>query len=462
MNRFENEIKRKLSDFEAEPPKEIWAAIESRLDKKEIAPVFFWKKFAAAAAILIVLASASLLFIVPLFISTQKLADNELPTPTLENSSGIVAPPTDDQKAPEQTAVINLTNNNTPPSTPANKAAQNNQTIASEILVTFPENISDTYALQIPEMLPYPSSSIELSHQSLQSLDINYSDPLAKTPHRLTKFTITQTNNLPNSLASSAFSVSAYFAPQQAYRFQYGPGATGFTESLESEIMSFATGVQVNYKLNKRWEIQSGLGYNIIGQRVNEIASFSHPSMMPLYSTNGDPIRQHPQSMSTSMGGIIFTDQSLYFADVSSTRIITLKGSYDESIVNLLNKNGTGLMQQFQYLELPVSARYQLFERGLAVYAKAGVIANYLLSGNVYLLGNMPSNDPIGHSVGVSNFNIAGMGGLAFTYPLTNRLQLNLEPTATMFLRPMGQVNNLTRETYPYSWSVYMGISYKL
>lgn len=465
MNRFENEIKRKISDFEVEPPQEIWAAIENRLDKKEKVPVFLWRKFAAAAAILILLASASMLFIAPLFFSTPKVADNNLPTQDFENSSTPETASVDDQKTPEQPSAINnniIANNSSTPSASENKPAPNNQTLTSDMLATIPESLSDTETFRIPEMLPYLASSIEISTKSPQTLDLTYTSLLAHTPDMLTKSAIVQNNDLPYALASSAFSISGYFAPQQAYRFQYGPGATGFTESLESEIMSFATGVQVNYKLNKRWEIQSGLGYNIIGQRVNDIASFSHPSLMPLYSTDGDRIRQHPQSMSTSMGGIVFTDQSLYFADVSSTRIITLKGSYDESIVNLLNKNGTGLMQQFEYLELPVSARYQLFERGLAVYAKAGVIANYLLSGKVYLLGNMPSNDPIGRSVGVSNFNLAGMGGLAFTYPLTNRLQLNLEPTATMFLRPMGQVNNLTRETYPYSWSVYMGISYKL
>jgi len=466
MKRFENEIQRKLSDFEVEPPQEIWAAIENRLDKKEKAPVFFWRKFAAAAAILILLASVSMMFIIPLFFSTPKVADNSLPTPT-NGQPTLPKPPSGDLNEPQdKRSTINNTliaNNTAPVSAKENESILNNSTLSNNILGTAPENFTDnTLNFQIPDPLPPLASQIEILTQSPKQLDHNYTPLLAKIPDRFTKYTITQNNNLPPTMASSAFSVSGYFAPQQAYRFQYGPGATGFTESLESEIMSFATGVQVNYRLNKKWEIQSGIGYNIIGQRVNDIASFSHPSMMPLYSNDGNTIRQHPQSMSTSMGGIIFTDQSLYFADVSSTRIITLKGSYDESIVNLLNKNGTGLMQQFEYVELPVSVRYQLFGRGLTVYAKAGVIANYLLSGDVYLMGNMPSNDPIGRSVGVSNFNFAGMGGLAFTYPLTHRLHLNLEPTATMFLRPMGQVNNLTRETYPYSWSVYMGIAYKL
>jgi hypothetical protein len=260
--------------------------------------------------------------------------------------------------------------------------------------------------------------------------------------------------------APSNFTLAAYFAPQQTYRFQSN-NVSNPMHSLESEILSFTSGMMIKYRLGKRLEIQSGLGFNRIGQSVNDIASFSHPSNMPLYSNDGATIGAHPQSMSTSMGGIIFNDQSLYFADIGSSRIITLKGSYNDSNVNLLNKSGTGLIQHFEYLELPLSLRYKLLDKQLDVSAKAGIAANYLLSSKVYLQGTQFSS-PIGESVGISKFNFAAMGGLVFSYPLTSQMDINIEPTASMFIRPIGQVKNLSNETYPYAWSVLMGISYRM
>ncbi len=465
MNKFDNEIKRKLKDLEVEPPQEIWSAIENRLDNKQKAPVFFWRKFAAAAALLILLVSASVFYFSRLFTSPQ-VADSAIPSADSDQTSTKQTLSPQNKEATKIIASVGddmIASHNQLLSDRENATAKNSASTTNEkVLPTHENGFVETPSFHILEKLPSLTSYINTYKLPNNRIVLAFNSPVSNTPNRLKTIITDQNNDLAFSMASSALSISGYFAPQQSYRFQYGSGSSGFSESLESEIMSFATGLNINYKLNNRWELQSGLGYNIIGQRVNDIASFSHPSMMPLYSNDGNTINSHPQRMSTSMGGIVFTDQSLYFADVSSTRIITLKGSYDESIVNLLNKNGTGLIQQFEYLELPLSARYKLFEYGVTVYAKAGVIANYLLSGKVYLMDNMPSDNPIGHSVGISKFNFTGMSGLAFSYPLTNRMQLNLEPTATMFFRPMGQVRNLTNKTYPYSWSVYMGVSYKL
>jgi hypothetical protein len=464
MTNLNNEIRKRMTDFEVEPPQEIWNLIEQQLDHKKPAAVFLWKKYAAAAAILLFIASASLYFIGNLPNTSTQFANEPLADPSQQINTLTQETINTQAQAADEHISSKFADNS------ANLRVQSPGQPSADFAIIMhdpneeSENVASfTDAASLIEIQPQlallttsgePSSLISF-HQAPPAFN---KQPLRgrNTSDDNVTFALAQSD----PAAPSAYSFSAYFAPQHSFRYQHKAYANPM-QSMESEILSFAGGVHVNYKVNNRWELQSGLGYTRLGQNVHDIASFSHPSLIPLYSNDGHKISQHPQSMSTSMGGILFTDQSLYFADVSSSRISMLKGSYDESVVNLLNKSGTGLIQHFEYLEIPVTARYKFLDKALQVYAKAGVIANYLLSSNVYLQ-EKSQNTPIGKSVGLSSFNFAASGGLVISYPISNHISIYLEPTASIFMRPIGQISNLTKETYPYNWSMLMGFSYNL
>lgn len=455
MNRFEENIKRKMLDFEAEPPQDLWDSIEQKLDNKgSKKAVFVWRNVAAAAAILLIIASGSLMLtniIIPgseTITAETTAPSSEINQPASERPAGANSP---DLKM--KSGAMEGENNYAPigESNPLRLLSkQDQQEIQSQPTIL---------TASLPVAIKSLSGKLQQSFSPENQISLTQSLPLNNF-YDLASRTDSDIEIDYKNDAPSRFTLAAYFAPQQTYRYQSN-NVSNPMQSLESEILSFTSGMMVKYRLSKRLEIQSGLGYNRIGQNVHDIASFSHPSNMPLYSNDGATIGAHPQSMSTSMGGIIFNDQSLYFADISSSRIITTKGSYDESNVNLLNKSGTGLIQHFEYLELPLSLRYKFLDKQFDISAKAGVAASYLLSSKVYLQGKQ-FNSPIGESVGVSSFNFSAMGGLVFSYPLTNQMDINIEPTASMFIRPIGQVKNLSSETYPYSWSVLMGISYRM
>ncbi len=469
MDRLEKDIQKRLDNYEVEPPAELWSSIENRLDEKAYARAGIRRKrmTAVAAAALLFLLSASALLLNQLGVPVEPIAQETTPT-----TSQPAAPEAPDSQSSSTEATAAVSSTDTQRELPITTSTFTPQ--KSQALVALKENKEQPGTLDFREQ---PMIADVAIRSALPSFSAETASLVAEN-HELAAAQIQLPGNLEaagkeeisnrmdfalanaDQAGNSSFSLATFFAPQQSYRYQ-NRNTPNPMQALESEIMTFAAGLHVNYKVNNRWEIQSGLGYNRMGQRVNDIATFSHPSMMALYSKDGASINEHPQSMSTSMGGIVFTDQSLYFADISSSRIITLKGSYDESIVNLLNKTGTGLIQHFEYLEMPVNARYKFWQKGFDIYAKAGLSANYLLSANVFLPEQIQST-PIGTVVGINKLNFSGMAGLAISYPVTNRVSLNLEPTASMFLTPMGNVRNLTRETHPYSWSVLMGVSYSL
>ncbi len=473
MERLEKNIQKKFRDFEVEPPGDLWSSIENRLDKKDalIAGNRRRRILAVAAAVLLFLVSASALLLNQFGLQVEHMAQ-ETTAPSLQPSADTDTDESHTSSADTDIPVIEpAIDGKSPVTKKPSFTSKETKPLSTPIL-------ADTgKEPKTPDFIEQPQIADDATRVTLQTLHAETASLVAFKPDnaviRIQAPAIADaaeendiTGRMDIAIASadqtalSAFSLSTYFAPQQTYRYQ-NRNTLNPMQSLESEIMTFATGLHVNYKINNRWEIQSGLGYNRIGQQVNDIATFSHPSLMPLYTNDGAKISDHPQSMSTSMGGIVFTDQSFYFADIKSSRIITLKGSYDESIVNLLNKTGTGLIQHFEYLEMPVNVRYKLWQKGFNMYAKAGLSANYLLSGNVFL-SEQTNKAPIGKVVGINTLNFSGIAGMVFSYPVASRVSLSLEPTASMFITPMGNVRHLTRETHPYTWSVLMGISYNL
>lgn len=445
MENFERELHKKFQNFEVEPPHDVWDAIEARLETNRSPVLLPWLKVAAVISLLII-SAASLVYILPINQFTESLAGLNIET--------------GEYFEPIEPAVLSPALLEEIPTEPASYKRSEESVIIADLPVI--EKVDpDVYpfAFTAQEIQPL---SFSLTLTDLPSPDYNrlsfYQNLNETFETERTYDLLAQTTTLKES--EGRFALSAYLVPQQSYRYQRNTFSFPF-ESLESEIFTFAAGFGLSYKISNRWEIEGGIGYNLIGQAINDIAVFSHPSMIPLYSSKGEVIGSHPQSMSTSMGGITFQNQSFYYADIASSRIFTLKGSYDENNINLLNKSSSGLIQHLGYLELPFILRYKIIDRMVSLYVKSGLSANLLLTNNVYLQGSAFTQS-IGESTGVRPFNWSGMAGLAFSYPLSNRINLTMEPTVNMFLTPMGEFRNMNAETYPYNFSLNLGVRYNL
>ena len=451
MEKFERNIQEKLRDFQVQPPEEIWSAIENQLVQKQ-GKKFLWLKI-AAAILLLVVSITSLVLYLPYGRIAEPLAEiylleDDLLSPwsetlVVESGSEILSATDEAEPVIGRTSELRLVEvRSTDSDYPADYSG------ISGLIVLNPIGYDNQLAFQYAQEEGFSISSIIFS-------EIPDAQKFDEVKSELMAFDIIT----PGS-TQRGFALAAYLAPQQSFRYQRNTASFPY-EALESQIFSFAAGLKFHYNINSRWEVESGIGYNLIGQAVNGVTAFSHPSMIPLYSSKGELISSHPQSMSTSMGGINFKDQSYYFADIASSRVFALKGSYDESNVNLLNKSASGLIQHFGYIEVPLVFRYRLIDRIFTMSVKSGIAANFLYNNNVYLQGSAYTHS-IGESTGVSPLSWSGTGGLSFGYPISDRVNIALEPTFSTFLTPMGQFRSLTRETYPYNYSLFMGIRYKL
>ena len=350
MEKFERNIQEKLRDFQVQPPEEIWSAIENQLVQKQ-GKKFLWLKI-AAAILLLVVSITSLVLYLPYGRIAEPLAEiylleDDLLSPwsetlVVESGSEILSATDEAEPVIGRTSELRLVEvRSTDSDYPADYSG------ISGLIVLNPIGYDNQLAFQYAQEEGFSISSIIFS-------EIPDAQKFDEVKSELMAFDIIT----PGS-TQRGFALAAYLAPQQSFRYQRNTASFPY-EALESQIFSFAAGLKFHYNINSRWEVESGIGYNLIGQAVNGVTAFSHPSMIPLYSSKGELISSHPQSMSTSMGGINFKDQSYYFADIASSRVFALKGSYDESNVNLLNKSASGLIQHFGYIEVPLVFRYKI------------------------------------------------------------------------------------------------------
>jgi hypothetical protein len=433
MDSFEKNIKRKLEDFQPTPPDAIWPAIESQLGNSSGSNISAWK-IAAAIATLIV-TSLSVVLLKPASENSETLATNF--------SNAIETPVALENVLSENEVYANIT---------SVIQEDNHKPISEHISEVQLQRLFTAGSMEpIMPMGIDPIENINLSKRILAS--VFGFDDLEKERVAETKYQVALSSS--PITGNSALALSMFFAPQQSYRYQSQSAFIPF-ESIESQMQSFSFGVNLHYKINSRFEVLSGLAYSRMGQRVHDIAVYSHPSQTSLFTYNGEPTSRHPQRMSTSMGGILFTDQGYYYADASSQRVLTLKGTYDDQNVKLLTKSGNGLIQQLNYLEIPVSVRYKFFERGFSLMVKSGISAHMLRSANVFIEGD--NQNPVGRTMDIYKFNWAASAGLVMQFPLNNQLNLLLEPTSTMFIQPIGM--NTHGKTYPYNHSVLIGLSY--
>ena len=463
MDRFEKKIKESFQSYREEPPAELWEAIESKLDEQS-RPGFLWMKIAAALLLLVVSMASVVLFLPSVQQGTELAEAREAePVPhtgatdpsiaqTLEQPPREVAT-ADAASSLSATATADITSR-------ATLAAlqPETETLAGDAeLFVVSETAEDAPITHLSMLAHNPSfAHFELPGLRETSLDADetFISAILSTAEPVLEIIDSRAG------AANMFALTAYFAPQHSYRYQRNNSNFSFG-SLEREILSFSAGINISYRFNRRWEVLTGVAYNLMGQAINDIAAFSHPSMTPLYSSKGENINQHPQSLSTSLGSVNFTNQSFYFADLGGARIATLKGSYDDTNINLLNKSGIGLVQHLGFVEVPLALRYKVIDRLFSVWVKSGVSANFLADNNVYLEGSV-FNNPVGENVGVRNLNWAGNAGVAVSYPLTARMHLSLEPTVSMFINSVGSERYVASDAYPYNYSLFISIRHDL
>jgi hypothetical protein len=469
---FDKELRQRFENFEPEPPAAVWSAIEQGLvasaPHRLVAPWIY--RVAATIAVLAVTAF-SYLYFVSGDQHVRSLADQRVPAEAADPAGDRSGVRSDDRSGDA------LRSGEAAPSADLPVLAGTTTVAGSAGVPTAGmEGITARVpARALAEAGTTPAMDFLAGNQprfmeGIMPVLASHAHPSMQGSVRSTGNIWTQTDRLAFAPASSGsagtFSLGAFVAPQYNDRRVSGGGlASGIPfSSLEEEALTYSFGLTGSIRLSKRLTVQTGATYLNVAQEVKDISALTHPERMEFYDPNELPAFGHPQNIATSLGTINFNDPTLYFEDLGSNRIETTKWPLDIPEPKLLEALGFGLTQRFSFVEVPVIFRYTLYERQLGLHLKAGFAANFLVNNEVLLVSDA-HRGVVGQTAGLRDHYYSGIGGLVMTLPLSQRLQLFVEPTGQIFLNPMGRDDGMAGSTikaFPYNFSVYSGLSYRI
>jgi len=224
--------------------------------------------------------------------------------------------------------------------------------------------------------------------------------------------------------------------------------------SNEKPFTAYSAGVNINYKVAKRWKINSGLyvsqtGLISEGIVLNEI---------PPTNNNID----NYYTVNTSNGNININ---------GSPNELISKFSQDNSVDNTvnppllpgqpslndnINELDATFVQTYDYYEIPLVVSYAVIDRKLIMNLSGGLSTNIMYNNSVYFEDNSTKYELNAETENLNNISYSGILGIGVEYPIIKKLNFNLQPTLRYSLTP---INN-SGSVYPYSFGIYTGLKY--
>ena len=290
MDKWEEHLKQKLTDFEAAPPRDVWSDIEKRLpsakpQRRVISPI--WRYSAAAVLALIAAVCATLLFdqqpIEQALSPDISVAEATTAAQTSAESPATVSPATDTAPVIAQAHSATASEPATPPVVAA-------KTFSAPIAETssnqpMPDSVSGQSTPENATTSGEQSNAAEISESTFRS-DIksveetanandDYALPEIKSGNG-GRFSARVYASGLSATSSSTGHPSAYLAnaPLQNYSTTTGLQQIMTQQqnhySKEEHHQPITTGVMVRYNLSQRFAVETGLNYSYLSSDISE------------------------------------------------------------------------------------------------------------------------------------------------------------------------------------------------
>jgi len=424
-----------LKEFEVLPPPEVWDNIQPRLRKRQKSLNLL--RFAAVAAILVSLSVFS-------FWLTTDISKSFI-LPQISMNQDVVPagsylyknqPATTQLK---QVLVINHEINEPVILKEIQSSEQINLKMPSYSLFSGFLNKNTLQKNIIPVI-----AKADLTGNSGATVN-KYPDPDLIPDNSLSS----NTSNVVNRWTISALGSPTYFSSSSLVKND----ASANLAKNEKPAVSYTGGMAFSYNVNKRISISSGIYYSSVGQKVTGISTYSG------FRSFNDSKGGSEFSIQTSSGIIVSSNNDIFLRDNIASRVLTryTSDSFDPVKADL-NYLGNSVIQNFNYLEVPVLFRYKAIDRKLDLKFIGGLSYNMLVGNSAFTYVSGVKYT-VGKTEGLSNVNFSSSLGLGFEYNFSGKISLNLEPTFRYYLTPLGGL--IGSSIHPYSFGVFSGLSYK-
>lgn len=423
---IDNLFKKQLENLEVSPKERVWSNIETQLKKKKRKVFPFWW-FSGAAAAILVLGMFLYPFLQDENQNINKNSDEIITTipekkPYIQNKIDSIFI---DTKSDENILI-------TEKETPLKKQKKDKNTLVDDN----------------KELFFHPKKRVESLLLSYKNVDINFTSIQQKlliNNLRLEHIKVTKKLDLNDFSAPKKplknekskiknWSIAPTFAVLKSNSFtNTSPINANLANSTNGEN-SYSYGVQIAYKLNKKWTIQSGIHLQEMSYSNNQIAVNASSQSNP-FST-----------------AFVSGDAFSFNSDTSDN--ITLSNSFSSS--NPITSTAN-LAQNFGYIEIPLELKYNfLNNKNFETQLVTGFSSLFLNKNEVNLSTENSSRSL--EAGNLNNINFSGNLGFDFNYLFNKNWSLNLNP---MLKVQLNTFNENANGFAPFNLGVYSGIKYQ-
>ena len=209
-----------------------------------------------------------------------------------------------------------------------------------------------------------------------------------------------------------------------------------FEQNSKSYSTDYSYGVGVNYKLNKKLKIRTGVNSVSFNYNTNDVLFYQ--------TTAASKIK----NLTTNEKGALLQIESKNEAGVNIPTIV--ESGYS------INKFDSSLNQKLGYIEIPMEMSYALLNKKFSIEIVGGLSTLFLNQNEVYLESSGVKMD-IGEANNLNEVHFSGNVGLGFKYGVVKNLEAKIEP---VFKYQMNTYTTDTGNFKPYFIGVYTGLTY--
>lgn len=196
---------------------------------------------------------------------------------------------------------------------------------------------------------------------------------------------------------------------------------------------TFSYGVQIGYKLNKKWSIQSGIHLqeiNFSNQQVNAVATISTNTTSVVFNSGN---------------AFSFNESRIQSNDITNN-----------SLVARTSLSGD-LSQTYGYIEIPIEVKYNFVQsKKFSTEIVAGFSSLFLNKNEIILNSQFLTTS--GKATNLNTLNFSGNIGFDFNYSLNKKWFLNLNPMLKAHLHTFSENSN---GFAPFNVGLYSGVKYQ-
>lgn len=483
--RFDGLFRGRLEHYTPEPPPGVWERVEATLSEKKKPAGLFPYRWAAAAAVLLIAMISGLLFNDHFRDTTRQTASETAVTAPLSGETPAVGPATTPATGTSITDQQPLTAAASPASpvtetthTPPPLGASGDDRPADREIPGFlsgentPSSPTETAApaarFSLRELASLSGRVISSLYAGTPSLRFRekHKTP-ALQPAVSPEWIAMAGSGSPGASrrdlgkGSGEWSVGMLLTPAYAsYSADHTPEyARNMTSSASHAQATVGAGIAVSYKASPRWRVESGIYYSRSGdESENAGPLFASGDYYDNVNLSGDAMKYFNTAVTLDNGQMAMNSTAGVIAfskTPRNTEFIALPESFAGVTTSMLTPGK--FYQVFDFMEIPLTARYRLIDAAIPVELIGGVSTNMVIGNNVFTEGGA-GRENVGQTADISTVNLAGIMGVGIGIPLGKNLTLSLEPRASYFLQSMNHSGAV--DFRPWKTALYTGLSW--